>query len=432
MRLAATFPLCWQSWKRSARTGGGRCRRTRVTIALADCAAMRKLAPDRVVPQPAALRPLGQDLGPDLGTGAVKVMGSDLGAGAVKGRAGAKGIGMLAVPGIAHWSRHTSMQPSREQAPDAASGFGPTDGCRSTRLTLSGPSNSTEHTAPDANAKLASSKLASPLLEFNDEPYCFVRPSIAHRTSRGGQKGEVSLKIFTHAATALLVCLGLAAVPTNGTQAAELQVLAGAGIRVPLNEIAAQFERVTGHKAVIRYGTAPELIKMATSGGPFDLGVVPADVFKDEATRAQFTSESMPEVARIGIGVAVPAGARKPDVSTPEALKQTLLKSRSIASIPASATGAYLATVYERLGIAEEVKARMKAQPDPQQIAVAVGQRRGRAGCVHPQCTYGSAFGRCWSTARRAAKGDRLQGRCRRRRPRCDGGQGVHCLPDVP
>lgn len=182
------------------------------------------------------------------------------------------------------------------------------------------------------------------------------------------------MKIFTHAATTLLVCLGLAAVPTNGTQAAELHVLAGAGIRVALNEVAAQFERVTGHKAVIRYGTAPELIKMATSGGPFDLGVVPADVFKDAATRAQFTSESMPEVARIGIGVAVPAGARKPDVSTPEALKQTLLKSRSIASIPASATGAYLATVYERLGIAEEVKARMKAQPDPQQIAVAVGK----------------------------------------------------------
>ena len=173
------------------------------------------------------------------------------------------------------------------------------------------------------------------------------------------------MKIFT-------VCLILAAALTSSAQAAELQVLAGAGIRAPLNEIAAQFEKVTGHKVVIRYGTAPELIKMATTGGPFDLGVCPADVFKDDATRAQFTSQSMPEVARIGIGIAVPAGAPKPDISTPEALKQTLLKSRSIASIPASATGAYLATVYERLGIVEEVRARMRPQPDPQQIAVAV------------------------------------------------------------
>jgi molybdate transport system substrate-binding protein len=170
----------------------------------------------------------------------------------------------------------------------------------------------------------------------------------------------------------LSACLILTAALMCGAQAAELQVIAGAGIRAPLNEIAAQFEKVTGHKAVIRYGTAPELMKMATTDGPFDVGVCPADVYKDQATRAQFTSQSMPQVARIGIGVAVRAGAPKPDISTPEALKQALLKSRSIASIPASATGAYLATVYNRLGIADEVGARMKAQREPREIAVAV------------------------------------------------------------
>ena len=99
------------------------------------------------------------------------------------------------------------------------------------------------------------------------------------------------MKIFTHAGASLSACLILAAALTSSAQAAELQVLAGAGIRGPLNEIAAQFEKVTGHKVVIRYGTAPELIKMATTGGPFDLGVCPADVFKDDATRAQFTSQ---------------------------------------------------------------------------------------------------------------------------------------------
>lgn len=182
------------------------------------------------------------------------------------------------------------------------------------------------------------------------------------------------MRSLSHARTALLLCLVFAASPTNNVQAAELQVLAGAGIRVPLNEIAAQFEKATGHKVVIRYGTAPELIRMAATGGPFDLGVFPADVFKDQATLAQFTPGSMPNVARIGIGVAVPAGAPKPDISTPEALKQTLLKARSIASIPASATGAYLSTVYERLGIAAEVKARMKAQPEPRQIPEAIGK----------------------------------------------------------
>jgi molybdate transport system substrate-binding protein len=158
----------------------------------------------------------------------------------------------------------------------------------------------------------------------------------------------------------------------SSVQAAELQVIAGGGIAGALNEIATLFERASGHKLVIRYGTAPELIKMATSGVPFDLGVVPQDVWKDAAARAQVAPGPTPDVARVGIGVAVRTGAPKPDISTAEALKQTLLKAQSIVSIPASATGAQLAGIYERLGITDEMKAKTKAQPAPKQIVEAV------------------------------------------------------------
>jgi len=153
--------------------------------------------------------------------------------------------------------------------------------------------------------------------------------------------------------------------------AAELQVIAGGGIAAPFKEIAAQFEKRTGHKLVIRYGTTPELIKMAT-GGPFDLGVVPVDVMQNGPARATFAAGATPEVARVGLGVAVRSGAPKPDIRTTEALKRALLDAKSIASIPESATGYLLAKIYERLGITAEMKARVKPQPTPAAIGQSV------------------------------------------------------------
>lgn len=167
--------------------------------------------------------------------------------------------------------------------------------------------------------------------------------------------------------------LGLAFVlPSVGAvRADELQIIAGHGITAPLNVIAAQFERASGHKVVIRYGTAPQLIKMAATE-PFDLGITPQEVFKDPGAQAKLAPGSLPYVARVGFGVAVRAGAPKPDISTTEAFKQTLLKAKSVASIPATATGAQLSSLYERLGIAEEMKAKIKAQPAPARIPEAV------------------------------------------------------------
>ncbi len=147
--------------------------------------------------------------------------------------------------------------------------------------------------------------------------------------------------------------------------AANLQVIAGGGIAGALNDLVKQYEGATGNKVTVRYGTTPQLIKMATSGDPFDLTVVPSEFFSDEAARAKVAAEPTVEVARVGLGVAVRAGAPKPDISSEAALKETLLKAGSIATIPASAGGMQVLKMFERLGIAAETGAKIKAVAGP-------------------------------------------------------------------
>jgi len=180
--------------------------------------------------------------------------------------------------------------------------------------------------------------------------------------------------------TAAGLMLGMALVLPPVAKAAELKVLAGGSIAGPLNEFNVKFEQATGHKVTIHFDSTPNLIKLATSDTPFDLGVVPIDVFKDAAAKARFVPGPTTDIARVGYGVAVRAGAAKPDISSPDALKQTLIKAQSIATLPASAAGAYVLSVFDRLGIGEEIKAKIKAQKTPAEIPQAVAKGEAELG----------------------------------------------------
>lgn len=171
-----------------------------------------------------------------------------------------------------------------------------------------------------------------------------------------------------------------ALLPAATADTAELRVIAGGSITGLMKELGPPFEQASGHRLSIHFDSTPNIITRINSGTPFDLAIVPVDVFKDATAKAHFASGPTIDIARVGYGVAIKADGEKPDISTPDALKKTLLDASSIAFVPSSAAGAYVIKVFERLGIADEMKAKTKAQAGPPQIAPAVASGEAELG----------------------------------------------------
>jgi molybdate transport system substrate-binding protein len=111
----------------------------------------------------------------------------------------------------------------------------------------------------------------------------------------------------------IAVALGLVILPGTAAQTAEIRVIALASMTDVLRELGPQFERASGHKLVIQYGVAGEVRKQIESGAPFDLAIVTAELMSDLAKQGRFASGTQVRIARVGVGVAVRAGAPKPD-----------------------------------------------------------------------------------------------------------------------
>jgi molybdate transport system substrate-binding protein len=172
----------------------------------------------------------------------------------------------------------------------------------------------------------------------------------------------------------LIVALGLILTGMTMATANELNVIIGGSLSALFKDLGPQFETASGHKLLVHFDSTPNIVARINAGTPFDAVLVPSDVFKDATAKSHFVPASIGDVARVGFGVIVRAGALKPDISTSEALKAALLKASSVASTPSSAGGAYIAKVYERLGIADAMKAKTVALPMPSDIAPMVAK----------------------------------------------------------
>lgn len=155
----------------------------------------------------------------------------------------------------------------------------------------------------------------------------------------------------------LLLAFGVAA------QAAEIKVMSGNGARAAVSELAAQFERSTGHKVTIHFEVNPGVKRRIEAGEAFDVAVLNPPVLDDLIGQGRIVKESRAVIGRAGIGVAVREGVPKPDISSVAAFKRTLLGAKSVAYPGEGASGKYFAGLVERLGIAAEMKPRMRPMP---------------------------------------------------------------------
>ena len=155
-----------------------------------------------------------------------------------------------------------------------------------------------------------------------------------------------------------------ASLSVPAANAADLRVLASNGVRGALEELAPAFARATGHKLDITFGLAAGLKREIEAGEAFDLAILTSANIDDLARQGKVDGASRTPIARSGVGIMVRAGAPKPDLSTPEALKSALLAARSITWARDGASGVYFASVMQKLGIADEIKQKYKLALD--------------------------------------------------------------------
>lgn len=139
--------------------------------------------------------------------------------------------------------------------------------------------------------------------------------------------------------------------------ASEIRVLSGGAMKSLMLDVVPLFERATGSKVDVKFALTSVLAKDIESGAAFDIALLPRPDLDTLAGAGKIAAGTQTDVTRSAVGFCVKAGAPKPDIGTVDALKRALLNARSI-GYSDGPSGAYIAELLRRLGIAEAVKAK--------------------------------------------------------------------------
>jgi molybdate transport system substrate-binding protein len=159
----------------------------------------------------------------------------------------------------------------------------------------------------------------------------------------------------------------------------DIQVLSSIATREAYLELVPQFERATGHRVTTTWAGTVDIMKRMAAGETYDLVMISSESL-DELTRlGNIVPGSRMDMARSGIGIAVRAGAPRPDVSSAETLKRALMAAKSI-GYSTGPSGVYLSGLFERLGIADVVKAKTRRGPSGTMIGTIVASGEAEIG----------------------------------------------------
>src|SRR5437763_1037100 len=135
--------------------------------------------------------------------------------------------------------------------------------------------------------------------------------------------------------------------PTGG---AELRVLSTHAAQEVLSALMPQFERATGHRLCFGYDPANAIKRQIEGGALFDVAIVTRPVLDELTRQGRIAPDSRANIGRCGLGVAVRRGAPKPDISTTDSFKRTMLAAVSVVRSTEGTSGLYFAKLLDRLG----------------------------------------------------------------------------------
>ncbi len=155
--------------------------------------------------------------------------------------------------------------------------------------------------------------------------------------------------------------MSVASETSSAIVATELKLLSAIAVRPAILDLLPAIERVTGRRIAVSFGLNPAVKMRIESGEPFDVAIINGEMLDDLIRQGKIAFGSQRAFGRVGLGVAIRAGAPKPDLSSVEALKHALVSAKSLAYAGEGSSGAHFNALLARLGIQEEVGPKLRS-----------------------------------------------------------------------